>query len=197
MRALVLLGAAAAVVGVAMFVVTDTVAYNAYEGSVSCSSCHSGFIEEGPLHDLHVGSSQMTSNCTLCHTSIGDNPNLGSSGADPNNGCNGCHTGPGLRAHHINAGAPADGNGFTCTSVCHSSDPTPAGEDVLPPYYSRTDVNVEDPCDGGTGGPGEDYSGDGEGLDNDGDLDYDANDQDCEGVQTKVLTWGQAKVLYR
>lgn len=175
---------------------SDTVAYNTYHGSGNCFSCHPGFDNRGPLHDLHVGNNQMTGNCGLCHVSTGDDPMLGSSGDDPSHSCNGCHMGPGLRAHHINAGAPPDGNGYTCTSVCHSSDPTPPGEDMLPPYYSRADVNVDAPCDT-TAPPGEDWDGDGFGLDNDGDLQYDASDPDCASVQVELMTWGKAKAIYR
>jgi hypothetical protein len=197
-KGFLLLGIVLAALGVVMFSTSDTVAYNSYNANEdNCFSCHPSFKGRGALHDMHVGSSQMTNTCTLCHVSIGDNPSTSSSGTDPNHGCNGCHMGPGLRAHHINAGAPADGDGFTCTSACHSSDPTPPGEDTLPAYYSRGDVNVNDPCDATTGGPGEDYSGDGEGLDNDGDLVYDAADTDCGGVQVEMMTWGQAKAIYR
>ena len=48
----------------------------------------------------------------------------------------------------------------------------------MPVYYSRSDVNVKDPCDTQTA-DGEDRDGDGTGLDNDGDLVYDENDPDC------------------
>jgi len=97
--------------------------------------------------------------------------------------------------HHTNAGAPADGNGLFCKD-CHP-DPVLLGEDSLPPYYTRADVNVKEPCDGLTSGPGEDYAGDGTGLDNDGDLLYDTNDPDCGAVQIEIMTWGRAKTIYR
>ena len=103
-------------------------AYQNYNGTSSCSSCHPGFIKRGALHSLHV--SAMTGTCTLCHVSTGDNP--------PLTKCVGCHVGPGLRAHHENSGSD------TCYD-CHNAT-TPAAENIAPPYYSRTDVTVKDPC---------------------------------------------------
>lgn len=160
-------------------------AYRTVEGNGYCAQCHPGFISRGTLHDMHQGNQDMTNNCQLCHTSTGDTPLTYSSGETDGQGCRGCHGidngsmfswGAGLRAHHINAGAPPDGNGQTCMD-CHS-DPPPATENIAPVYYSRSDVNVKDPCDSTTG-DGEDHSGDGQGLDNDGDLVYDEADSDC------------------
>jgi hypothetical protein len=195
MKAILILVVGLFAVGAIVISASNIGAYPTYHGNGNCFTCHPGFDNRGPLHDLHVGSSQMTGTCLLCHTSIGDDPSTGSSGADPENSCSGCHMLEGLVMHHENAGAPADPSGLKCVT-CHGTF-DPPGEDTLPPYYSRADVNVKDPCDGATAGPGEDYSGDGEGLDNDGDLLYDSNDPDCEVVQVEVMTWGQAKAMYR
>ncbi len=167
--------------------------YDTYHPSDTdgCFQCHPDFLGEfggrGPLHDMHVGNQNMTGTCSLCHTNSGDNPFLYKSGGDPSHGCNGCHTGAGLRRHHALAGAPADANGRRCVA-CHSGDPTPAGENVLPAYYSRADVNVKFPCVVAKSSGGEDYNLNGKGLDNDGDMVYETQDADCRttGVQDAV-----------
>jgi len=164
---------------------------NAYpfydDGGDACVQCHDGFVERGLLHDLHVGSSQMTNSCLLCHTAVGDDPHTDSSG-DPNGlGCSGCHMGPGLRLHHLNADVPAGPVDDLFCEDCHTDDPIPPGEDVLPPYYVLASVNLTDPCETDPAFGGEDYSGDDFGLDNDGDLDYDIDDADC-GVATTTTT---------
>jgi hypothetical protein len=174
--------------------------YDPNDASQGCYQCHSQFLTQdrqnrGPLHDLHVGAAQMTGNCMLCHTSIGDNPHTDSSGADASHGCNGCHAGPGLRLHHANAGAPPDQGGLVCAN-CHQDDPTPPGENIPPPYYSRGDVNVDDPCLVAEAGGGEDYDGDGKGLDNDGDLAYEGDDTDC-GLAADDDSWGTLKAQFR
>jgi hypothetical protein len=155
-------------------------------------------MNRGPLHDLHVGNQDMTNNCSLCHTSTGDIPQTFTSGETGGQGCRGCHGvdngsafswGAGLRLHHTMAGAPADLNGNRCVD-CHT-DPPVTRESYLPVYYSRSDVNVKDPCDSQTG-DGEDHDGDGAGLDNDGDLVYDEADSDCEtptGVRERDLSF--------
>ena len=155
---------------------TNSEAYQNYSGSNSCSQCHSGFIGKGPSHTQHL---KMTSNCTLCHIKNGDNPLIAK--------CAGCHAGPGLRAHHKNAGAPLDVTGLTC-AACHPGDPTPDPESILPPFYNRTDVKVNRPCQAQPAPPGEDFSGNGKGLDNDGDLLYDAADTDCAPTPTTTTT---------
>ncbi len=153
----------------------------------SCAQCHPGFMSRGPLHDLHQGNQDMTNNCQLCHGSTGDIPQTFTSGETGGQGCRGCHGidngtafswGAGLRLHHAMAGVPADIDGNRCAD-CHT-DPPPTPESYLPVYYSRSDVNVKDPCDTQTPEPaGEDHDGDGKGLDNDGDLVYDESDPDC------------------
>lgn len=165
----------------------DSEAYDSYRGNAGCDDCHSSFISRGALHQMHVGDSQMTSTCQLCHTSTGDNPRTWTSGVAGGQGCRGCHGvdngtalgwGAGLRAHHANAGAPADANGMFCAD-CHGGDPEPSPENTFPVYYSRDDVNVNNPCVS-VGAGGEDWDGDTEGLDNDGDLAYDEADSDCD-----------------
>jgi len=189
-------------------------AYDAYRmsGSASdCWECHPTFRSEGALHALHVGSSRMTNTCLLCHTVVEDVPRIWTSGAAGGQGCRGCHGrdngsefgwGAGLRKHHANAGAPADANGQFCVDCHTADDPVPLGEDTLPAYYMRADVNVSAPCETAIAVGGEDYNGDGLGLDNDGDLVYDANDSDC-GSSTAAdyavaaSAWGKVKALYR
>jgi len=174
-------------------------AYDTYHPATAndgCFQCHTGFFDRGPLHDLHVGNSQMTSTCTLCHTSVGDNPHTGTSGTDASHGCNGCHAGAGLRLHHANAGAPADGAGRVC-SACHINDPTPPAESVKPPYYGRADVRIAESCRRGRAILGEDFDGDGRGLDNDGDLSYDGDDPDCAPIAGVESSWSVLKGHYR
>lgn len=187
-------------------------AYDAYRmsGEADCWECHTTFRNEGALHELHVGAGQMTDTCRLCHTQNEDIPRIWTSGTTGGQGCRGCHGrddgsqfgwGAGIRKHHANAGVAADSNGEFCVD-CHTTDaPIPLGEDTLPVYYTRTDVNITDPCETSTGAGGEDYNGDGKGLDNDGDLDYDANDSNCgaTAVSDAVIlsAWGRVKTLYR
>lgn len=170
-------------------------AYSTYHPSSAtsgCYQCHPGFAGRGPLHDVHVGNSQMTSTCTLCHQNQGDNPSIGQSPAGP--GCTGCHAPEGLRLHHLRAEAPPDGQGRTCTT-CHAGDGPPAAEKVAPPYYARADVDVKDPCVVASSSGGEDWDGDGSGLDNDGDLAYELTDTDC-ATAVQGRTWGTVKSLY-
>jgi hypothetical protein len=191
--------------GLVLLVVTCAViAWSAtalgHEFYSGCITCHPQFQDEGPLHDLHVGSSQMTDNCFLCHTSIGDTPSTMSSGGVDGQGCRGCHGvdngtldewTAGLRKHHEN-------EGITSCLPCHPDDPgSILPEDTLPVYYSRADVNIDDPCATTVPG-GEDWDGDGEGLDNDGDLVYDGDDPDCieVGVEEATPVSPRALVLY-
>jgi hypothetical protein len=58
------------------------------------------------------------------------------------------------------------------------------------------DVAISDPCV--VHSPlGEDWDGDGIGLDNDGDDLYEANDPDCVGVAVQESMWGAIKTLFR
>jgi len=186
------LGAAAAL----LLPPTISLGYRSYSGTgeQNCFQCHGDFRSGTPdLHDVHVGSNQMTSNCDLCHgggSSFGD-VRLGSSTANPDLSCTGCHMPDGLWAKHASV---TDPNGLACAD-CH--DPgTPLPEDTLPPYYSRNDVNVKDPCRRLPANGGEDWVGDGTGLDNDGDGVYDFEDEDCAGVSNQERTWGSVKSGY-
>jgi len=167
--------------------VSSVFAYDAYRmfgEDASCANCHPGFVSKGPLHDMHVGNQQMTNSCLRCHAGLGDIPKTWTSGSgDSCRGCHGRDNGPGftwsagLRLHHANASAPPDINGQFCVD-CHDDDPIPDPESTLPPAYGQADVNISDPCVS-TGEGGEDFDGDGVGLDNDGDLAYDEDDPDC------------------
>jgi hypothetical protein len=170
-------------------------AYSTYNPSTTangCFQCHPGFANRDALHDMHVGNTQMTNNCVLCHVTIGDNPSTSQSGAGVS--CIGCHLAEGLRLHHQLAEAPLDEAGRTCTG-CHTEDSTPVAESVEPPYYARADVSVKNPCAVATSNGGEDWDNDGTGLDNDGDLVYETEDTDC-ATPVWERTWGAIKKLY-
>ena len=157
----------------------------AFPSASGCASCHPSFQGRGALHDMHVGNNQMTNNCLLCHTSVGDDPDINSSAEGVS--CTGCHIPDGLWSHH-------QVSGISC-APCHVGWPTPAPEGTLPPYYSRTDVSLSDPCAVATAG-GEDWDNDGKGLDNDGDDLYEAADPDCGNVSVEESTWSAIKRLY-
>jgi hypothetical protein len=161
----------------------SVLAYPMYNGSPSCDDCHPGFIGgfSGPLHQAHL---LVITDCLLCHVAVGDNPPLSK--------CAGCHVEAGVVAHHDNAGAPPDGNGLFCVT-CHPGL-MPGPESTAPPYYALASVLVKDPCLGAPA-PGEDFTGDGQGLDNDGDLAYDEQDPDC-ALPVEDTTWGKIKALY-
>jgi hypothetical protein len=179
-------------------------AYTTY--TAGCDNCHGDFTGPTSLkgsvfpgddkHRMHRSSSEMDADCSLCHTSIGDDPFIGSSLGTANNtgyGCVGCHGrledggndggtssgyGAGLRQRH-------DNSGITSCAFCHQdADPanyTPVGEHVMPPYYGTVDSNVDMPCNATQSAKtNENWTvGDFVGLDNDGDLDFDFNDSDC------------------
>ncbi len=157
-----------------------------------CSSCHDEFAggRNAPLHRLHVSGTSalgvITRNCNLCHVGSGrDNPMTMWSKGDANDGlgCAGCHGrdyGETIHADYQGrsiAGLPKattyglrDRHARSEISCFRCHNRAPAGvkaENIAPPYYSRTDVNVSDPC--------------ADLLDNDGDGDYDSDDSDCSG----------------
>ncbi|MBI2391995.1 MAG: hypothetical protein HYV09_20555, partial [Deltaproteobacteria bacterium] len=159
-----------------------------------CNTCHpwttapvtspKGYTLSIDLHTLHRGASNMNTDCPFCHTSgDGRDPWIKSSDGKagvPGYGCIGCHgntyagvvRGVGLRARHTLRGVAS------CV-MCHSSDPTPVGENVKPPYYGNTTVsNVDFPCNENST-TSEDWTGDGKGLDNDGDGLVDGLDGNC------------------
>jgi hypothetical protein len=166
-----------------------------------------GITWSDSLHDAHLNNTDIEDDqdgkqdCDNCHGGVntsGRQVRLANSGSAKDGvnaiGCMGCHGrledgpgqfGDGLRAHHMASdsyvnwpgGIPG---GLNC-AICHASDTTPASEDTPPPWFaSVTNTSIMKsmaPCsvDGE-----EDYSSDGTGLDNDGDLDYDAlEDSDC------------------
>ena len=166
-----------------------------------CVECHGHFLDDTSPQGtqfpgqgkmgMHMNS--MGTDCFLCHEVLGEVPDLASSAGTPNNpgiGCVGCHgrdyggsvgfSGVGLRRHHYV-------NDVTvCLDSCHSNDPAPLPESVMPLYYGTPDTLASDPCN-----PffppdawGENFSEDTDnhdGLDNDGDNQYDENDADCSG----------------
>jgi hypothetical protein len=162
----------------------------AYSDTGGCRSCHPNF-QGGPgnaTHDLHVGATQMTNTCTLCHSSLFNAP------VDINNStdgvsCVGCHIPEGLWEHHQAAGASG------CS--CHQNWPTPSPESTFPPYYGSANVAISNTCLTDPALGGEDYDGDGQGLDNDGDLLYDAADDDCTALPVTKTNWSLLKALYQ
>lgn len=173
--------------------------HNPAEATQGCVQCHSGFPGPGPLHTTHT--SMRSGTCLICHwTSTGDDPYTYQSGGTGglNQGCRGCHGvnngttygwGAGLRAHHKNAGAPADSDGHLC-AFCHTSDPAPSPESTQPVYYTNSVVRVKTPCLARPAPPGEDYDGDGKGLDNNGNLVYDENENECSFRITAIAREG-------
>jgi len=163
-------------------------AYDRYNDG--CNNCHGAFTDDTSTkgsvfpsdnkHVMHRASSNMNTDCSLCHTSSDNrDPFIGSSDGTndtPGMGCIGCHVAPGLRAHH------ADANVAIC-APCHQSDPTPDPENVNPPYYGSVDTDANNACNlVATAGTNENWTvGDTLGLDNDGDGLYDGNDPDCGG----------------
>jgi hypothetical protein len=148
----------------------------AYGSAGSCTNCHMNFGGPGAAtHDLHadVASGGFVLGCTYCHTSVGDTPSTGSSGQDPQNGCSGCHVLGGVNRHHATTGASSCG--------CHSGV-APISESDTPPYYGTAATSKQFSCF--------------DGLDNDGDNDYDGNDQDCVGVPNEERSWSIIKQIY-
>ena len=130
------------------------------------------------------------------------NSSVGGAGFDPIS-CVGCHgrseggppTAMGLRQHH-------DNSGVTLCRGCHGdanpANATPVGEDIMPPYYFTPDANHPNkPTDACDINLTESAVAVGQGLDNDGDLLYDANDPDCASTPVMRSTWGKVKVIYR
>jgi hypothetical protein len=160
-------------------------AYDEYDSNpIGCDTCHPDF--NGPGDALHDGHTAFISNtCDMCHPSNpGSKPVSTFSAGDATAiSCLGCHgrdyggsvgtQSAGLRVFHV-------GQGFSC-SPCHDSDPVPAGENVNPPHYGRSDVSLATAC--------------ADNLDNDGDGLKDGADPDCQ-VPVETSTWGKVKALY-
>ncbi|UCH74879.1 MAG: PKD domain-containing protein [Rhodospirillales bacterium] len=184
--------------------VPEAAAYSRYNDG--CQVCHGAFTDstspKGSVfpgddkHNMHRSSSEMGTNCNLCHTSgDGRNPFIGSSDGTAANagvGCVGCHgreldagndgaspgRGAGLRQHHFNSAVTSCAN---CHSDANPANYTPVGENEMPQYYGTADTNANGPCNEvATSGVNENWTvGDLEGLDNDGDGLYDGADPDC------------------
>ena len=177
---------------------SDVGAYARWDNG--CTDCHSSFLDPastkpnntwpGSKHNIHRRD-MMTDLCGTCHVDNGDNPLLDFSRGEPGLpgvGCMGCHGvdpdpgttnnkewGSGLRQHHASANVGTDDGGDLCVD-CHTDTLARPGENAVPVYYGGTDVNIFDPCNADGF---ENWTSDGLGLDNDGDLDYDGADSDC------------------
>ena len=189
------------------------------------SGCHGDFrasnymspsdgMDWGNLHNLHRFD-MLSGDCDACH--IGSNRlpvNLASSeGGDGLSaiGCMGCHgrnadnsggnpsspdgLGAGLRQHHHNAGT-------TICANCHDdADPanyTPVDEPTLPDYYENPGANHPAmPVASCNNDTSENFAGSADGLDNDGNGDYDMNDTVCIQTPVEEQSWGRVKAMYR
>ena len=198
--------------GVLLILLSSPVfSYPTYEG---CKDCHGGFKDgnyvsnkdgsnwETDLMDAHEAF--VSDNCDACHKSGSKGEvflnfskditfNMSCMGChgrveDINNSCSSasgglevnCGSGVGLRRHH-----EAEVGTNTCNS-CHSSNPTPVGEDVAPFYYGKPGITIFDSCDA----DGSESKFGATGLDNDGDgnLLTDGNDPDCQSVNNTPPT---------
>ena len=191
--------------------------YSQNDNATWCRECHGDFRASnyvslsdgqpwGNLHEVHR-STMLSGDCDTCHSgssysTVSLDQSNGGDGLEPKS-CVGCHGanpspgnpsnglwGAGLRAHHANAGVGPDSNGFTCVT-CHSNDPTPPAENVLPSYYFSPDPShpskPTDPCNPAPGFP-EHFAASTIGLDNDGDLLYDEADPSCAVPPTATPT---------
>ena len=182
----------------------------------TCRSCHGDFVgkpyvslSDGKtwvpdLHDVHRNT-MLNFDCATCHTGGTFFPVfIGSSNGGtgfPAIGCLGCHGREQDKGHDsISSGRAAGLNqhhhraGVTECAVCHTdANPgsyTPVGENVLPAYYFTPDPShpnkPTDPCSAT-----ENVASFVKGLDNDGDLLYEANDPDCltTPVPTVKIVW--------
>ena len=176
--------------------------------NTNCAQCHGNFatkpyvsLADGALwfdslHNVHR-KNMLNRDCVVCHGSS-NNPVFTSSSSGGNDlpalSCAGCHgraederkdnqtgvwgkVGAGLRQHHWNSDV-------TICADCHSdtnpAEFTPVGENVLPPYYANPGINHPDiPISACNVSGNENFAGSSFGLDNDGDLFYDANDSQC------------------
>lgn len=164
-------------------------------GAGYCATCHPGHVGRGDLHDsVHVPLITNNCNLCHTGSGRNNPLTMWSRDIAPDTpekldefGCTGCHgrdygetiesnnfdngsdifdiigkpkmSGYGLIQRHINSGE-------TECSDCHFFNESQIHpENVSPPYYGRSDVNVNDPC--------------ADNLDNDGDGLYDSADPDC------------------
>ncbi len=170
-------------------------AWERWDEGCNQASCHGDYYWTNPylstkggtwpdsLHEVHADSKYMNIACDVCHVDGTWLCTLDSSKGTANSppyGCNGCHG----RLYnnqplsfsqvilHENAGVNC------VTSKCHANLGSPYPETSTPPYYGNPDSNVDFPCNNDAQ-TSEDWSGDGQGLDNDGDGLYDSADPDC------------------
>ncbi|MBI5510963.1 MAG: hypothetical protein HY903_19555 [Deltaproteobacteria bacterium] len=186
-----MLGSCAAAVCSIALSARQSSAYATYSGGAdgSCMGCHGSFDADQEewggvsLHKVHRDPAFMGTACPLCHQSSNYRTTLLklSAGTVYNMGlgCSGCHPSSGLIGPH-------GGSGSSCAlgpTDCHGSGWASSGfpenqRSWMFPYFGTPDTKLGDPCDLGSPG-GEDWNGDGKGLDNDGDGLYDAADPDC------------------
>ncbi|MCL5022361.1 MAG: choice-of-anchor D domain-containing protein [Nitrospirae bacterium] len=192
--------------------------YSSSGGSTgNCANCHGAFAS-GPtpyvsqhdgvawknpatganlsIHDGHR-TYMLNSDCNVCHTGSSRTPvYLGSSNGGTGFqtiGCTGCHNGDGLRAHHENSGA------YTCYD-CHSPGTPPAENVPLPYYFTPDAAHPNKPTDPCNANGSESAVAPAFGLDNDGNLLYDAADPACTpsapvlSVSPTTLTFGDQTV---
>lgn len=179
-----------------LFVLTLTIALSAitplpasaWTAVSNCLGCHTDFSDGSPsMHDLHA---TFTNDCRDCHqASFSTALSTNNSANYPDYSCNGCHELAGLVTKHVAASASCG---------CHSGVVgTSAGEHVLPYFYTGGRSSIVNPCRTNPENGGEDWDGDGFGLDNDGDGNYDAADSDCDGiVPLTVEDWSTLKTLF-
>ncbi len=185
-----------ATLGVALFAAAQIAqAYARY--NAGCQTCHGNFTASSyasqatgvawpsSLHQVHRSTSYMGTDCDLCHASgDGDNPytyQSNGTGFNVGYGCIGCHgnptqagppSGDGLRQHHVLAGQ-------TVCLDCHTMGAATDQESASPPYYGTVDTLVGSACNSDAT-TSEDWNTDAKGLDNDGDMLYDAGDPACQ-----------------
>jgi hypothetical protein len=183
MVVIAVLGALTVTVGLA----TQVWAYPKFTSG--CDTCHGGFRDgANNLHDMHRNN--FVNSCTDCHMSVPDLPDINSSGNYPDYSCNGCHRLEGLVTYHVTQ------QGGDC-SPCHSNSQPATLESDLPFFYQQGRSGIVNPCRINSNNGGEDWDGDGRGLDNDGDGLYDADDPDCEGIiPVDDDSWSTLKYLF-
>jgi len=170
----------------------------------TCRSCHGAFLGKPyvaftdgrtwnpDLHDVH-SINMLNFDCKTCHTLPNFFPvfigsSTGGTGL-PGIGCLGCHGREEDMGHDsISSGRAAGLNqhhhrsGVTECAKCHTdADPAnykPVAESVLPAYYFPDAAHPNKPTDACTAS--ERFVSLSEGLDNDGDLQYDLLDPDCQ-----------------
>ena len=118
--------------------------------------------------------------CAGCHGAETVPPEKGPANDPAPGGPTTISSGYGLRQHHLNLRTPAYPAGVQvcATPGCHGASPNPLKESDKPVYYGRPDVVPTDPCN--KDGKEKNWGGAYPGLDNDGDLLYDALDPDCQ-----------------